>query len=132
MSQRSLRGGYFVSNVADTSYLDAYILPPDYESSGSGFRLATRQLTSANASVANVKPDPLIGPVSTGSLPVALNRDAMTSFSTMSRLSSTASALPSPRISAPASTVQALPPTALQGQLIGSAAHPLEIGRAHV
>ena len=41
-SQRSLRGGYLVSNVADTSYLDAYILPPDYESNGSGFRLASR------------------------------------------------------------------------------------------
>ncbi|MFM8278693.1 MAG: SUMF1/EgtB/PvdO family nonheme iron enzyme [Cyanobium sp.] len=42
-SQRSLRGGYFVSNVADTSYLDAYFLPPEYESSGSGFRLVSRQ-----------------------------------------------------------------------------------------
>lgn len=42
-SQRSLRGGYLVSNVADTSYLDAYFLPPEYESSGSGFRLASRQ-----------------------------------------------------------------------------------------
>jgi formylglycine-generating enzyme required for sulfatase activity len=41
-SQRSLRGGYLVSNVADTSYLDAYILPPEYESNGSGFRLASR------------------------------------------------------------------------------------------
>jgi hypothetical protein len=28
--------------VADTSYLDAYILPPEYESNGSGFRLASR------------------------------------------------------------------------------------------
>jgi sulfatase modifying factor 1 len=42
-TQRSLRGGYWVSNVADTSYLDAYFLPPDYESSGSGFRMASRQ-----------------------------------------------------------------------------------------
>jgi formylglycine-generating enzyme required for sulfatase activity len=39
---RSLRGAYWVSNVADTSYLDAYYLPAEYESNGSGFRLASR------------------------------------------------------------------------------------------
>lgn len=72
-SQQSLRGAYWVSNVADTSYLDAYILPPDYESSGSGFRLASR-----NA-------DTLTGQLSRGRKTSRFSRDELTDFSTLQR-----------------------------------------------
>jgi formylglycine-generating enzyme required for sulfatase activity len=60
-SQRSLRGGYFVSNVADTSYLDAYFLPPEYESNGSGFRLASGLPTSPSQQSLLSMTDPVIG-----------------------------------------------------------------------
>jgi hypothetical protein len=63
-SQASLRGAYWVSNAADTSYLDAYFLPPEYESSGSGFRLASRQVSTTSNKHAAPGVDDLIGPLS--------------------------------------------------------------------
>ena len=48
-------------NVADTSCLDAYILPPDYESNGSGFRLASRQQATTNLDEMNPTTDSLTG-----------------------------------------------------------------------
>jgi sulfatase modifying factor 1 len=66
-TKRSLRGAYWVSNVADTSYLDEYILPPDYESSGSGFRLASLQNVKNNNYKSKPKQDSLIGPFSKSS-----------------------------------------------------------------
>lgn len=79
-SQRSLRGAYWVSNVADTSYLDEYILPPDYESSGSGFRLASRQTTSATTSKKDRQRDPLIGRLANGKRGSASHRDWLTHY----------------------------------------------------
>jgi formylglycine-generating enzyme required for sulfatase activity len=79
-SQRSLRGAYWVSNVADTSYLDEYILPPDYESSGSGFRLASRQTTSATTSKKDRQRDPLIGRLANGKRGSASIRDWLTHY----------------------------------------------------
>jgi formylglycine-generating enzyme required for sulfatase activity len=79
-SQRSLRGGYFVSNVADTSYLDAYFLPPDYESNGSGFRLASRQQPAAYLGANSTKTDPLIGPLSAGKPSVSSSWDHLINF----------------------------------------------------
>ncbi len=64
-SQLSLRGAYWVSNVANTSCLDAYFLPPDYESSGSGFRLASGQSGHANSKLVTASVDPVIGPLIT-------------------------------------------------------------------
>jgi hypothetical protein len=53
-----------VSNVADTSYLDAYFLTPDYESNGSGFRLASRQqITVATPGTNRPMGVPLIGSI---------------------------------------------------------------------
>lgn len=79
-SQRSLRGAYWVSNVADTSYLDEYILPPDYESSGSGFRLASRQTTSATTSKKDRQRDPLIGRLANGKRGSVSHRDWLTHY----------------------------------------------------
>jgi formylglycine-generating enzyme required for sulfatase activity len=80
-SQRSLRGGYFVSNVADTSYLDAYFLPPDYESNGSGFRLASRQQPAAAAPRwKSPKSDRLIGSIPSGQPNWTSNRDDVINF----------------------------------------------------
>ena len=59
--QRSVRGGYWVSNVADTSYLDNYILPVSYESNGSGFRLASPVASCHSKGYGNSKANKIIG-----------------------------------------------------------------------
>lgn len=84
-AQRSLRGSYWVSNVADTSYLDAYILPPGYESSGSGFRLASRQQTPANQNSSNPFADPIIGHPYTSNHRFSSRRDNLTNFAKSNR-----------------------------------------------
>lgn len=77
-SQRSLRGAYWVSNVADTSYLDEYILPPDYESSGSGFRLASRRGGGATMKMSGRASDSLIGELSPWAYTNREGRDSLT------------------------------------------------------
>jgi len=84
-SQRSLRGAYWVSNVADTSYLDQYILPPDYESSGSGFRLASLQRSESTRKQSTRRVDPLVGPLPVGRKNQRHRPDALTEFSGLSR-----------------------------------------------
>lgn len=84
-SRRSLRGAYWVSNVADTSYLDQYILPPDYESSGSGFRLASLQRSGLSMKKSHRRDDPLVGPLSVGRKSHRHRRDALTEFTGFNR-----------------------------------------------
>ena len=93
-AQRSLRGAYWVSNVADTSYLDDYILPPDYESSGSGFRLASKQLTTTSPSPVKPSDDPIIGRLDLSSVKENPSTDDdLTHASIPKRLRSTREAL---------------------------------------
>ena len=77
-SRRSLRGGYWVSNVADTSYLDAYILPPDYESRGSGFRLASKQPAKGYAPLSKPGTDRLTGGLNARQQRSSASRDLLT------------------------------------------------------
>lgn len=88
-SQRSLRGAYWVSNVADTSYLDQYILPPDYESSGSGFRLASLLGSGSKLKNINRNYDVLAGLPLTGKTDHRQRRDRLTGFKGFGRLLST-------------------------------------------
>ncbi len=106
-SQRSLRGGYFVSNVADTSYLDAYFLPPEYESNGSGFRLASRQQTPVNQQSLSPMADSLIGQRFTSSDRDVVNPDHRIDFTKPPRPRSARAAATSSPFSARPSTAEA-------------------------
>jgi hypothetical protein len=72
-------------------------LPPDYESSGSGFRLASRQQTSSNSNSENSTLDSLIGQSSTPNNRNQPNIDALTNFTRSNPHASTHLADPSSR-----------------------------------
>lgn len=76
----SLRGAYWVSNVADTPYLDEYILPPIMSQASVAFVLPVGKL-SKNNQRDKPKKDPLIGPLSRSSK----QHDAITNIMHLNR-----------------------------------------------
>lgn len=123
LSERSVRGGYWVSNVADTSYLDDYILPPDFESRGSGFRLASLQNNKQNQAGASSTSDALVGWPVTSNISSSTNGDSLTQFSSSDPGQLSGATLPSTRLLERTASAASLPPAPSAGDWMVSIVH---------